>query len=400
MLNTAQFSAAKDLAETKALQALAVTSDGFNDFKKKAYEEVTSIGRDQWLRVEMDSCIRGAVMGESWRKIEESKDMFPYWVYRGEMDDREREEHEALEGLIFRIGDPEGDSICPPNDWNCRCRAEPADEGDIPEGDQVSEGKDYLDKDDPENGKPYVDEDFRYNPGKSGPMPNDSSYSEVLSSANQMDAELLNLPKGELMADILDLESNGGIKEIEQIVFRADTKENYNKIKANPDQFIETNLKGLNKNPAKIYFMSSTEKYAELYGENISSYSLKGKILDLADINAQKFIAKDYEHYLFEEERGNIEAFTSRLKYITNKKERELMENKIEEYKKILDNKEKYINEPERLKKLNNQITSDYDNGFIIKNICEKYKLDGFVFDEDVRGRTFGLIERPLIYNK
>jgi SPP1 gp7 family putative phage head morphogenesis protein len=194
MLNTAQFSAAKDLAETKALQALAVTADGFNDFKKKAYEEVTSIGRDQWLRVEMDSCIRGAVMGESWRKIEESKDQFPYWVYRGEMDEQEREEHEALEGLIFRIGDPEGDSICPPNDWNCRCRPEPADEGDIPEGGKVSEGKDYLEKDDPETGKPYIDPDFRFNPGKTGTMPNDSSYSEVLPSANSAGVKLFEEP--------------------------------------------------------------------------------------------------------------------------------------------------------------------------------------------------------------
>ena len=385
------------MSESLALRKVAFETTNFKDFKEKA-QEICDLNRQEWLRVEYDSANRCAVMGESWRKIEETKDVYPYWKYVDEHGPTECAQCSALSGLIFRIGDPEGDAIFPPNHFNCMCSSDLLDNGDLKEKNEtVSNGSDYLTKE--VDGKPLIPESFRFNPGIQT-MPNTGSYSEVLSSANQMDAELLNLPKGELMADILDLESNGGIKEIEQIVFRADTKENYNKIKANPDQFIETNLKGLNKNPAKIYFMSSTEKYAELYGENISSYSLKGKILDLADINAQKFIAKDYEHYLFEEERGNIEAFTSLLKYITNKKERELMENKIEEYKKILDNKEKYINEPERLKKLNNQITSDYDNGFIIKNICEKYKLDGFVFDEDVRGRTFGLIERPLIYNK
>lgn len=119
MLNSYQFSAAKDLSETLALQELAVKAKGFEDFRKQAYEEVTSINRDQWLRVEMDSCIRGAVMGESWRTLEQSAELYPYWQYKTEEDDRVREEHEALDNLVFKIGDPEGDECYPPNDWNC-----------------------------------------------------------------------------------------------------------------------------------------------------------------------------------------------------------------------------------------------------------------------------------------
>jgi SPP1 gp7 family putative phage head morphogenesis protein len=192
MLNSYQFAAAKDLSECMALRTAAFTSDNFKDFKEKA-KEIVDLNRDQWFRVEYDSAERCAVMGESWRKIEESKDVYPYWIYKGEMDDRERDEHIALEGLIFRIGDPEGDAICPPNDWNCRCRPESADDGDIKEGEQVSEGKDYLTEKDPENGKEYVDPDFRFNPGIMGAMPNENSYFDVLSSANSAGHELFDI---------------------------------------------------------------------------------------------------------------------------------------------------------------------------------------------------------------
>ena len=190
MLNCYQFSAAKDMTETKALQELAIKAKGFEDFRKQAYEEVTSINRDVWLRVEMDSCIRGAVMGESWRSLEQSKDVYPYWQYKTEEDDRVREEHEALDNLVFKIGDPDGDDVYPPCDWDCRCHSEPLDDSDLTEQDlEVSEGKDYLTEKD-ENGKDYVDPDFRFNPGKQGPMTNDSDYFHVLPSANKSDYEL------------------------------------------------------------------------------------------------------------------------------------------------------------------------------------------------------------------
>lgn len=189
MLNAYQFSAAKDLSETKALQSLVFESDNFKDFQEKA-SEITNINNDVWLRVEMDSCKRGAVMGEQFRSMMDTADLYPYWAYHGEMDDRERDEHVALEGLIFRIGDPEGDSCFPPGDFNCRCRAEKVDDRELKEsGKSVSKGSDYLEKNDPETGKPYVGEDFRFNPGIQGSMPNNSSYFEVLKNINNLNSE-------------------------------------------------------------------------------------------------------------------------------------------------------------------------------------------------------------------
>jgi predicted GNAT family acetyltransferase len=193
-LNSYQFSAAKDLSEAKAMQELVFQSEGFKDFKEKA-GEITNIFNDQWLRVEMDVCKRNTVMAESFRKIEETKDLYPYWVYHTMLDDKVRDEHAALEGLVFRVGDPEGDNVFPQNDWNDRCWGESVDDQYLKEENkQVSKGEDYLNEKDPESGKPYVNENFRFNQYHQGAMPNNSSYAEVLSSANKGNAALFDMP--------------------------------------------------------------------------------------------------------------------------------------------------------------------------------------------------------------
>lgn len=117
-LNAFQFSAAKDLTETKMLQKLALTIGSKEEYEKKA-NEYAEINRDYWLNIEVDTCKRNAVLGEKWRTMEKDKDLYPYWVYRGRMDGRERPEHIALEGKVFRIGDPEGDRVHPICAWNC-----------------------------------------------------------------------------------------------------------------------------------------------------------------------------------------------------------------------------------------------------------------------------------------
>ena len=179
MQNVYQFACAKDNALTSALlQDEVFKVSSFNEFKESASQIVDTFN-DVWLRVESDTCKRSAVMGQQWQKMEQSKDIYPYWIYRGEMDDVERAEHEALEGLVFKIGDPEGDSCFPPLSFNCRCHAEEVDSDYLKENDKsVSKGEDYLTENDPETGKPYVSEEFRFNPGKQI-LPNDGGYFDV-----------------------------------------------------------------------------------------------------------------------------------------------------------------------------------------------------------------------------
>ena len=115
----------------KTLQSEVFDDDGnvksFHQFRKDA-NDIQDIFQQQWLRVEYDTCKRSTIMGEQFRQMNEDKDLYPYWVYRGVMDDREREEHVEMEGKVFRIGDTDGDECFPPNDFNCRCEGEPVDD--------------------------------------------------------------------------------------------------------------------------------------------------------------------------------------------------------------------------------------------------------------------------------
>lgn len=192
MLNAIQFAAAKSVAEGKMLQAAV-----FDDEKKvKSWpkfrddaEQITNISNEVWLRVERDTCVRSCTMGEQFRHMDADKDLYPYWVWAGAMDARERPEHVEMEGKVFRIGDPEGDSCYPPAEDNCRCDGQACDDDYLAEkGLKVStpdEVSDYLENN--------INERFRYNPGTQGPMPNTGSYFDAMHNANAGNANLFDL---------------------------------------------------------------------------------------------------------------------------------------------------------------------------------------------------------------
>ena len=209
MLNAAQFSATKELSKVKLIQEKLKDDDGvlrsFSAFKKESAQIADTVN-ETWLRTEYDMCKHSAVMAEQFRDFQEDKDLYPYWQYQGVMDDREREEHIALEGLVFRIGDPEGDNCYPPNDWNCRCSAEQVDDQYIEDNNlkvaTEQEAKSYLESD--------VDPQFRNNPAIQGSLPNEGSYFKVLNSANQGSASLFDLPRSiDIHGDELEGLSSG-----------------------------------------------------------------------------------------------------------------------------------------------------------------------------------------------
>lgn len=193
MLNTAQFSAAKDAAETKMMQAQIFRPDGtmkpFREFSNDV-EQVVNIQQDTWLRVEYEMQKRQTVTIAQFTRMKEDADLYPYWVYRGRMDGRERPEHVAMEGKVFRIGDAAGDSCFPPIDWNCRCTGDSvdgrylADKGVQPC--TAEESAELL--------KTHVGDQFQFNPANHGPMPSQHSYMQVLHNANDANAEMFNKP--------------------------------------------------------------------------------------------------------------------------------------------------------------------------------------------------------------
>lgn len=203
MLNAAQFSAAKSAAEAKILQTALFDADKnflpYSKFNDKA-KEITNIFQETWLRVEYDMCKRQTVQGEAFRQMKADADLYPYWVYHGVMDDREREEHVEMEGLVFRIGDPAGDAVYPPADWNCRCSGDPVDDQYLEENNlrplTNDEAEEVL------NTK--VDEQFRYNPAEQGMLPKTGSYFDVVGSANELDFKNFDLPSAVNHPSIID----------------------------------------------------------------------------------------------------------------------------------------------------------------------------------------------------
>lgn len=191
MLNTVQFSAAKSYSEGKLLQDAVFDGQRVRSYPEfeRAAQDITDINQKTWLRVEYETSRRNAVSGSKFAQMQSDSDLYPYWIYRGRMDSKERPEHVALEGKIFRMGDPNGDKIYPPNGNNCRCDGDPVDEYYLKDNNvryvTNDEAKQLLQSD--------VDESFRYNAAVQGPMPNEHSYFDVFPNANHGSAGLFDL---------------------------------------------------------------------------------------------------------------------------------------------------------------------------------------------------------------
>lgn len=191
MLNTAQFSAAKSFSEGKLLQDAVFDGSrvrSYQEFEKTA-QEITDINQKTWLRVEYETSRRNAISGSKFAQMQQDADLYPYWIYKGRMDARERPDHVAMEGKIFRIGDPSGDACFPPNDWNCRCVGDPID------GDYLKDNNVRYQTNDEAKGllEENVDEQFRYNPAIQGPLPNEHSYFDTFPNANKGNSDLFDL---------------------------------------------------------------------------------------------------------------------------------------------------------------------------------------------------------------
>ena len=193
MLNAYQFSAAKTASEAKALQYIVYNEKKelkpYEEFYKDA-EKITDIVNDTWFRTEYDNCSRSAVMADEWRSLDENKDLYPYWVFHTTPEHAIDDDCDDMNEMVFRIGDDDSDNCFPPLHFNCQCYTEPADDADVEENNyhiaSDEEAQEFL--------RNSVDEDFSFNPGIQGTMPNTGDYFEDLPNANKADWKLFDIP--------------------------------------------------------------------------------------------------------------------------------------------------------------------------------------------------------------
>lgn len=146
----------------------------------------------------------------------------------------------------------------------------------------------------------------------------------------------------------------------------------------------------INKNEAKLYFLSTTQAMAKLYGSYITSWSFNGKLLDLRTEKGQKEIAPLMKKFMNEEKRKQISNanFLMRIAKTTKEKKEAL---------KSLDIANKYV---QPISSLNSQWSSDGEFGVEMKKALKKLKYDGAIFSESRMGDTIILLNRPTPVRK
>lgn len=81
-------------------------------------------GADPWyLNMVLQTNVQSAHYAGWYLDMMEMADLFPKWLYTGPGLPTSRPWHVALYGSVFMLGDPVGDSLIPPNDYNCYCGA-------------------------------------------------------------------------------------------------------------------------------------------------------------------------------------------------------------------------------------------------------------------------------------
>ena len=176
MVNTFQFTAAKDRTEMKMLQQNVFDENhvkrSFSEFKEIA-QPIDDLHKT-WCRTEYDYAAHQAVMADQWNDMQRDKDINPNFIYH--CADSPCEICDPMDGEIFSLDDDEAADLSSGNHFNCLCWSEPTDE------EVTGQGKDYIDN---------VPAPFQGNSAEDGIFNlSGSSYGEVLPNANDADSDM------------------------------------------------------------------------------------------------------------------------------------------------------------------------------------------------------------------
>lgn len=88
---------------------------------KTGEKETVELGTPRRIKTIYTNNINSAYSVGRYREMLEEVDVAPYWQYMTMADGRERPEHGALHGKVYRADDPFWAAFMPPNGWGCRC---------------------------------------------------------------------------------------------------------------------------------------------------------------------------------------------------------------------------------------------------------------------------------------
>lgn len=133
--NLFKFSGAKTYQEIKEMNDALYDDKGkklsYEDFREK----VMAIHKDyneNYLRTEFETTETSCRRASEWQEFKENADIMPNLKYVTAGDERVRESHRILDGVVKPINDPFWLRNYPPNGYRCRCYAEQTDEPETP----------------------------------------------------------------------------------------------------------------------------------------------------------------------------------------------------------------------------------------------------------------------------
>ncbi|GAA4825525.1 phage portal protein family protein [Algivirga pacifica] len=125
-MNIFHFSFAKSNAALMELNNLLVNEDGtiktLQQFEAEAEHLLEEYNRN-WLRTEYNRARAVGQNAAAYHQFfeKEEKEAFPYVQYQTVGDNRVREKHAKLDGMVFLKDDTSWRKFLPPNGWGCRC---------------------------------------------------------------------------------------------------------------------------------------------------------------------------------------------------------------------------------------------------------------------------------------
>ncbi|KQC30189.1 hypothetical protein AAY42_10105 [Flagellimonas eckloniae] len=125
-----RFSVAKTYQQLEQMHGFLVDKNGklvsYPQFEKKVQQVHETFNRT-YLQSEHRTVKRSSQAARQWAQYQSDKDIFPNLEYIIVGDDKVREEHEKLSGIILPLDDFFWNDNYPPNGHQCRCSARPTD---------------------------------------------------------------------------------------------------------------------------------------------------------------------------------------------------------------------------------------------------------------------------------